>query len=667
MIVNIENAGSGGKGWSTYALGKNHDRKDATLILGDTVLGDAICESLAYKSGNYVRFVLSFCEEDNVTPLQGREIVKEWFEEFMHGFDRDEYHLDIVEHTDTEHLHYHARIPKLNLLTQTQLKPYYHKADLGFKIAVNEYIAHKHGLTVGSSHKRVLRPALEKAEQIQKWRSQHQQKPFTLHTKKERSLTQEGISHYISEMVQDGLINTLEDVVKEIKDFGFEVATQIDEKGNRVIKEGYDRGKDFHYLTISNDTHKIRIKGDIYGREFYEHHREDRAKAIENNRSIKPGVKESGRSGEELERALSAERDKRLKFIETQYGRARKRAYQIQDERSLRFDKTNDPADSRTEPKKDASVAKRDDKGTSRNDRRGETDTTVYAEPKPKNHTDANQTMDHTRSDGTFHSASPSGGHMGSESIPKQPNTSLAGTQRDHTSNEADPREVYQESMEQRSRGEEQAKDMGRPKEWTMDSPVRKSRVREHYDSTRRRVNTKPSTDASHAEANARRVREQLEADSRRLRAELQEAYEYRARQEDERRREFAYVLQRAYRTKQRDYQTIKDAITSRWRSHATATYIKRIFSEFRDKVDFFKSRIDRGNRKLFGEIKETLIEVAHKFLSPPSEAPAKTRFDEQKRKEILESLENKTSNKEQEEVKIKKEESSYSSRGMGM
>lgn len=79
---------------------------------------------------------------------------------------------------------------------------------------MNEYIAHKHGLTVGSSNKRVLRPVLEREEQIQKWRSQHQQKPFTLHTKKERSLTQEGISHYISEMVHDGLINTLEDVVK---------------------------------------------------------------------------------------------------------------------------------------------------------------------------------------------------------------------------------------------------------------------------------------------------------------------------------------------------------------------------------------------------------------------------------------------------------------------
>jgi hypothetical protein len=445
--VSIENAGVGGKGWSAYALGKNNDRKDALLIRGDTLLGDEICESLSYKSGNYARFVLSFSDEDNVSPQQGREIVKDWFDEFMHGFKDEEYHLDIVEHTDTDHLHYHARIPKLNLLTQTQLKPYYHKADLAFKIAVNEYIANKHGITVDSDKRRVIRPIEERQEQIQKWRTQHAQKPFTLKTKKERTITQEGLSDFISEMVQGGLINTLEEVVREIKELGFEVATEIDEQGNTVFKEGYDRGKEFYYLTINDEHNKMRIKGDIYGRAFYEHDREDRAEAIKNNRSIEPGTGESGRSREELERTLSAEREKRLKFIETQYGRAREKAYSYQNDRSLRFDNDHDKRNSTRDTAAYGSIEESHDRNTQRDVKRRETDTPKDAEFKPEVHTDTSQAMDHTHSDGIVSGLSTSSGDMGSDKTPKQRTSSITGVRRDDSSNQEDTRQIREKSM----------------------------------------------------------------------------------------------------------------------------------------------------------------------------------------------------------------------------
>lgn len=653
MIVSIENAGAGGRGWSEYALGKNNEREHALLVLGDTELGDAICESLAYKSGNYVRFVLSFSDEDNVTPEKGREIVKEWFEEFMHGFKKEEYHLDIVEHTDTEHLHYHARIPKLNLLTQTQLKPYYHKADLGFKIAVNEYIAHKHGITVDSDKQRVIKPPQEKIQRIQKWREAQKQKPFSLTTKKDRAFTQEGISDFISEMVQGGLIERLEDVIQEVEGLGF-----------NVTKEGYDRGKGFYYLTIENESGKLRLQGDIYGRAFYEHDREDRAEAIKNNRSIKQGAGESGRSGEELERTLSTEREKRLQFIERQYGSARERAYQKQNERSLRFDRDVDPKEYTKDSEKSRGDAREDDGRTRGDDRGREATLALYEEPKQEAHKDTSQAVDSAYGDGAGNRDSLGSGDMGRDEVSKQSDIGTTRTRRDDSPNQEDTGQVHQEGMEQRSGRKEGTTAHIQQRRGTLDSLFRRDEGVNH-DSTRTRTYQKPSTDAADAQKRARRLREELEADSRRLRAELQAAHEHRARQREQRRRELDLLLQTHHRAEQKDYHALRDATRSRIHKHATATYLERVFSAFRKQFEHFKSRIDRGNQAFT----KTLLEVVKKILNNPSEAPTKNRFDEQKRKEILEQLSKERPETKKEKVEIEKEnvQEAYRGPSMGM
>ncbi len=320
MIVDIENAeqGNSGRGWSGYSLGRDNEREHAMLILGDTQLGDAICESVNYKSGSYVRFVVSFTDEDNVAPEQGRMIVKDWFKEYMTGFDADdEYHLDIVEHQDTKLLHYHGRIPKVNLLTNTQLKPYYHKADLNYKIAVNEVIAEKYNLTLGTDHQRLVIPPQEKEKRIAKLRNEHGQKPFYLSTKKSRAVAEEGIADLINDLNTQGLVNSLDDVKVELTAMDFE-----------IVNEGYDKGKGFHYVTIQQGDNKLRLKGDTYGAGFYEYSREDRAKAISDNLSIGARSGSDKRSRAEVDKTLQKERKKRLAWIDRQYGGARKRAFQ---------------------------------------------------------------------------------------------------------------------------------------------------------------------------------------------------------------------------------------------------------------------------------------------------------------------------------------------------
>lgn len=316
MTVDIQNTSSG-SGWSSYVLGRNGERKDATLIKGDTVLADKITEALDYKSGDTVRFVISFDKDDNVTQEQGREIVLEFFEEFMHGFKKEEYLLDVVEHTDTNHLHYHARIPKLNLLTQTQLKLYWHKSDLGFKKAIIDKLADKHGLVTGEQKRRLIPDPQQRVKQINEWRREHGQKPFDLSSKKGRGEAEERLSDYFTEAVKSGFVDNLDEIKAELSALGF-----------TVVKEGFDKGKEFHYLTVQNDSGKLRIKGDIYGAEFYRHSREDRAKAIVNNQSLRAGERSDRPSRSDIDRTLQRERKKRLQFIDKQYSGARKRAYE---------------------------------------------------------------------------------------------------------------------------------------------------------------------------------------------------------------------------------------------------------------------------------------------------------------------------------------------------
>lgn len=324
MTVTIKNVGNG-VGWGEYVL---HNRQGATTILGNTVLGDKICKSINYKSGNSVNFVISFAKEDSVTQEQSRKIAKEFMHSFMHGYNEDEYHLDLVEHTDTEHLHYHARVPKLNLLTNTQLKLYWHKFDLAYKKAVINDICHRHNLVSGELMKNTLPNPMHKLNQINKWRKKHSKEPLDLKSPKLRRVAEKKIGEYIGELVMTGLTNSINDVKAEIENMGL-----------HILNEGYDRGKEFHYLTVKNDSGKMRIRGDIYGRKFYRSSREDRAKAIGSNRSLDARKQELRGSGKDIEQTLQRERRKRLAFIDKQYGKARERAIKRQIESNIKDDR----------------------------------------------------------------------------------------------------------------------------------------------------------------------------------------------------------------------------------------------------------------------------------------------------------------------------------------
>ena len=319
MIVQI---GSGNSGWSQYVLygtkAKPRDPRAVRIIEGDTELGDAIGASTNYKTGQYIRMVLSFDPDDEITPEQAASIAKEFVKDFMNGYGTDEYHVDIVEHTDTDHLHYHIRITKLNLKTGTQLMIYNDKTDRHRKQLIVDHLHHKYNL-IHPDDKRKLRPAPGAAiERITKWRKEHGQRPvIDLSTKKKRAESVEAIENYIEEMHAAQLIDSIEELREAVKELDLE-----------IVKEDFDRGKEFHYFTVrpNGTDKKIRLKGEHYGRKFWENNRENRAAAFGNNRAIREGFRRDPEHRERIGRELKKALERREKQLDKRYRTARQRA-----------------------------------------------------------------------------------------------------------------------------------------------------------------------------------------------------------------------------------------------------------------------------------------------------------------------------------------------------
>lgn len=342
MIADIQNVNTG-SGWSEYVLGKDYDRPGAYLVAGNTKLGDEICRSINYKSGDSVRMMLSFSKEDGVTPERGRQIVQEFVDKFMAGFSKDEYHVDIVEHTDTDHLHYHIRITKLNLITQTQLKLYWHKSDLEFKKALVDYVAAKHNLTTGEEHRRLFVSPEEKIERIEKWREQHKQERPDLSKKKSKAAFQERVHDIISNGIAAGLLTSLNEVKAEIE--------AIDES-IEIVNQGHDKKKGADYVTVrqdGDDKKKIRLWGDYYGEQFWKLAQQDRAAAIKVNRSVRTREEADRPALSDAEKRLEQLTKQRVRHIEKRYGSARRKAQERSraaaiesDQRVIEADRTRD-------------------------------------------------------------------------------------------------------------------------------------------------------------------------------------------------------------------------------------------------------------------------------------------------------------------------------------
>ncbi|SFV55628.1 Relaxase [hydrothermal vent metagenome] len=319
MIIQIK--GSSNRGWRKYVTKgtdkKPRDPSKVKILKGDLIQGDRVVNLTNYKENSYL-IVLSF--KGKVKEETVRAVLDEFEQHFMMGFDKDEYHLDAVWHRDTDDDHVHIRIPKINLRTQTQLQLYFDKKDRKRINAIRDYLDVKYELESPLDNKSLIKE--DRDFYIDNWRKEFGDMPFSFTDKKSRVKVEQFITQSVLELHQAELLDSFEDM----KNF-------IEEQGVKVSKAGYDKPKDFHYLTIENESGKMRIKGEIYNEEFWCNSRQNREEQISSNKRDSPvgGEDESGL--DELKGKLENYNNKRKREIDKQYKPARQRAEKRAEER----------------------------------------------------------------------------------------------------------------------------------------------------------------------------------------------------------------------------------------------------------------------------------------------------------------------------------------------
>lgn len=147
MIVKFFHGGSGASARSSidYLLGKDRKRYGAKIIKGDPELSLLIAESCNFNH-NYSVGCLSF-EEQELSEELKKEIIAEFEKTFFSGLDDDQFNISWIEHTDKNRVELNFFIPKVELRTQKQLVPYFHKSDFQLADSFKKVINHKHNLT----------------------------------------------------------------------------------------------------------------------------------------------------------------------------------------------------------------------------------------------------------------------------------------------------------------------------------------------------------------------------------------------------------------------------------------------------------------------------------------------------------------------------------------
>ncbi len=312
MIIQIK--GSSNRGWRLYVTygtdKKPRDPSKVKILKGDLLQGDRVANLTDYKENAYL-IVLSF--KGRVGEEVVRAVTDEFEQNFMMGFSKDEYHIDAVWHRDTDDDHVHIRIPKMNLQTQTQLQLYFDKKDRKRINAIRDYLDVKYELESPLDNKSLIKE--DRDFYIDNWRKEFGNIPFAFSDKKSRVKVEQFITKSVLELHQAELLETFEDV----KSF-------IEEQGVKVTKVGHDKPKDFHYLTIENESGKMRIKGEVYNEEFWGNSRQNREEQIRNNKRNSPVEGENKRELGELKQNLEKYNSKRKREIDKQYKSARQRA-----------------------------------------------------------------------------------------------------------------------------------------------------------------------------------------------------------------------------------------------------------------------------------------------------------------------------------------------------
>ncbi len=220
---------SGAKSAVAYLLNERVQEGQAKVLVGNPDITLNIIKTIKNK-WKFSSGVMSF--EELLDDKTKKEIIEEFKRVFFAGLEQDQYNLLVVEHSDKGRTELHFIIPRIELRTGKAYNPYFVKRDFAKKDLFQDYINAKFGLTS---------PHIAQKQNLTKQPNPNWKK----------NELQEWIDNYITENIEQGLIQNSEDVRYFLEQAGFKVTRQ---------------GKD--YVGLEYEGKKVRMKGAIYGKNF---------------------------------------------------------------------------------------------------------------------------------------------------------------------------------------------------------------------------------------------------------------------------------------------------------------------------------------------------------------------------------------------------------------
>ena len=301
MTINFK---TGSSGWANYVLNgtkeKPREKEKIKVIDGDPHFTEKIASQNKF-SGEYYKVLITV--EKKLTNEEMKNIYEEVKKNIFVGFNDDEYMASAVIHQDTEHSHIHMIIPKQNLLTGQHLQLYMQGIDTKRIQALQDNTALKFGLKTIKE----VKPIVQEQKQTAYEKNRNTPVKYTLQDKKSKALAQQQITELIKDNIQS--INSIED----IKEF-IEAHTDLE-----VVKtNGYDRKKDFHYITIQDkENKKTTVKGKLFSKDFFEQPKSKQVQLLQLNHKTYSEV-EKELLKKKIKADLRRENEKRYAVVQKQ-------------------------------------------------------------------------------------------------------------------------------------------------------------------------------------------------------------------------------------------------------------------------------------------------------------------------------------------------------------
>jgi len=497
MHIKFIDTGKGSASSAQSYLLREHDhkgeiRESVQVLRGNPDQVTAVAESLEFKH-TYRSAVIAWHKDDHPTPKQIQEVLDEFERVAFAGLEPNQYTYYAVWHGERNGSgHIHIVTPRVELQTGKSLNI----APPGWQSTYD-----------------LIRDKFNAKYQWASPKDLHRRQTLTLdktmiHSDLPSAKAKKLLNGGVNQAIKDGLIKDHADVKSYLAHFGEITRT----------------GKDYISVKPKGFKKAIRLKGAVYEREF-SIERFNRELEAEQRARVSDNQADREREVRRIERSIERTVEQRAIYHRSRYDykaiRLQREANQspIRDRQAGERTTQRDPSTAQEDPKRD----------------RGDREETLPDRPKKVDHTNRDRDLNRGRIGDRF---------MEFGQVRNAPTPSDSGQQRGvdaaggtDSRSEDDLRQVHQESVEQRYRGEEEARGLvGQIGHGALDRAIREKQ-RELNDRIRERITSHCKVARKAVlrgiEEHQDPIRERVERHERRLSRAYEESYALNRRADD--------------------------------------------------------------------------------------------------------------------------------------